>query len=353
MEFKEKYKKYKMKYTELKNKQNIYNFLGGVCQLDKKFNYEDLSSVLDYAKNRYECTENKKTDKKYFVILYGPPASGKTIARKLACTYIKKYFDEKIKIEDIYKSFIDTGIDDIVHDAYYNEESPQVSVKDKMIKTMEAYFSKQQNPSIPKEERLNHIKASTDASSNFINEVMIVNSKTYFDYRGGKNIDDLSALLGIIATYTNHNVFFEIASPSIEYINKLIQTIYWNKYNIVFIYPYTDNIDLLIERSYTRGLLEGRFINGEFIKTRATACFNSYNTLVKKSITEVKDDETKKGIQTMYDMHKNIMILRYNTELSTEIDSKINNYTLNLESEEFKPYIYEIDIKIDGNDACK
>ena len=89
MEFKEKYKKYKMKYTELKNKQNIYNFLGGVCQLDKKFNYEDLSSVLDYAKNRYECTENKKTDKKYFVILYGPPASGKTIARKLACTYIK------------------------------------------------------------------------------------------------------------------------------------------------------------------------------------------------------------------------------------------------------------------------
>ena len=51
MKFKEKYLKYKMKYTDLKIKQNIFNLLGGVCKLDKKFKYDDLSSVKYYDIN--------------------------------------------------------------------------------------------------------------------------------------------------------------------------------------------------------------------------------------------------------------------------------------------------------------
>ena len=48
----------------LKYKNEIYNFIGGACQQDKKFHYDDISSVLDYVKNRYECTDNKKTTRK-------------------------------------------------------------------------------------------------------------------------------------------------------------------------------------------------------------------------------------------------------------------------------------------------
>lgn len=347
IDYKEKYLKYKIKYTDLKNKQNIYNLLGGLCQLDKKFNYADLSSVLDYAKNRYECTDNKRTNKKYFVILYGPPASGKTIARKLACTYIKKYFNESLPTEDIYKSFIDTGVDELVYDAYYNEESPKKSIKDKLKHTIDTYF---QENKVPEVSRLQHIKTNIDGELK--EKVLKINNGIYNKYRSKNNIDDLSALLGIIGTYTNHNVFFEIASPYIDYINKLIQTIYWNNYNIVFIYPYTDNIDLLIERNYARGLLEGRLMKDDFIQMKKTTCVDAYMKMVKKSYTDsIEEYESQKGSKTMYDMYKNIMILRYNTELSTEIYSKINNYTLNLESEEFKPYIYEFDIKIDGRDA--
>jgi len=347
MEFKEKYLKYKMKYTDLKIKQNIFNFLGGACEKNKNFNYADLSSVLDYAKNRYECTEGFKTTKKYFVILYGPPASGKTISRKLASMYIKKHFNESLSTEEIYKSFIDTGVDDLVYDAYYNEESPIKSVKDKLKETIDLYFL---NLQILPENRIEHIKTLSE----FKKEVIEPNNNTYSKYRSEHNIDDLSALLGIIATYTNHNVFFEIASPNVDYINKLIQTLYWNKYKIVFIYPYTNNYDLLVERNYARGLLEGRIMDGEFIKKKAQACIDTYDSLIKKQDPKVKDEESKKAIQTMYDMYKNIMILRYNTDLTPGLYSEINNFTLNLDDEKWKKYyIYEFDIKIDGNDAYK
>jgi len=342
MEFKEKYLKYKMKYTDLKIKQNIFNFLGGACEKNKNFNYADLSSVLDYAKNRYECTEDKKTGQKYLVILYGPPASGKTIARKLASMYIKKHFNESLSHEEIYKSFIDTGVDDLVYDAYYAENpgKPDLSVKQQMINTVNAYF-KHQN--ISDDQRLVHVKENDVSGTDFTNNVMNVNSNTYFGYRGTKRIDDLSALLAVIATYTNHNVFFEIASPSIDYINKLIGTLYWG-YNIVFIYPHTDKYELLVERSYTRGLLEGRFVSKEILTGKAKACIDAYNTLVKKGEKSDEDSDSKKAIQTMYDIHKNIMILRYDTELP-ELYSKINDYTLDLDSPEWKGKVKEFDIK--------
>jgi hypothetical protein len=324
MDYKQKYQKYKIKYNQLKYKNEIYNLLGGLCEPNKKFSYDDMSSVLDYVKNRYDCTDNKKTDKKYIVILYGPPASGKTISRKIACSYIKNHFNESMSKEDIYKSFIDTGVDDIVYDAYYKEEMP-LSVKNKMKNTLDKFFEQKK---IQPDQRLNYLKLFNHDVSEIINE----NNKIYMKYRREKNIDDLSALLGIIATYTNHNVFFEISSAYIEYINNVISTIYWNNYNVVFIYPYTDNIDLLSERSYLRGLNEGRIMSREYIDSKIKECYDGYQS-------KIINESDKKSIINIY---KNIMILRYNTNLPNDLYNKINKFIID---DDFKIYIYEFKIK--------
>ena len=329
MDYKNKYLKYKTKYNNLKYKNEIYNFIGGACQQDKKFHYDDISSVLDYVKNRYECTDNKKTTRKYFVILYGPPASGKTISRKLACAYIKKHFDEQLSSEDIHKSFIDTGVDDIVYDAYYNEESPQISVKDKLKNTIDAYFEKIY---IKKDERFDYLKKNIDTDQE-LKKIVDNNIGIYRKYRNDRNIDDISALLGIIGTYTNHNVFFEIASPYIDYINKLIGTIYWNNYNIVFIYPYTDNTDLLVDRNFFRGLNEGRILTRELIDSKKEQCFTAFNQKVID----------KSNPQSMYNLYKNIMILRYDTDLTLNLYSKLNKY--DIDEFETSGKVYEFEIK--------
>ncbi|AGC02343.1 hypothetical protein H012_gp106 [Acanthamoeba polyphaga moumouvirus] len=75
----------------------------------------DFNSLMDYLQQSYSKVTTQ-TNKKYLVILYGPPASGKSISRYIACHWIKNLFEEPSNIEDIYKSFIDTGIDDITYE---------------------------------------------------------------------------------------------------------------------------------------------------------------------------------------------------------------------------------------------
>jgi hypothetical protein len=106
MDYKSKYIKYKQKYKEIQKKKIIYNLLGGECRNDIKLNYKDIDSTLNFIKNHYECAP-LQTINNYFVILYGPPASGKSSSRKLACKIIKEQFiEETLTHYDIMKSFI-------------------------------------------------------------------------------------------------------------------------------------------------------------------------------------------------------------------------------------------------------
>lgn len=85
------------------------------------------SSILKYIDTRLKCA-TKKTTAKYVVILYGPPGSGKTLARKVAINYISKVFGE-----DASDSFIDAGLDDII---YENIDENGETVKSKLIKNI-------------------------------------------------------------------------------------------------------------------------------------------------------------------------------------------------------------------------
>lgn len=327
MDYKNKYNKYKNKYNKLKYKNNIHNLIGGICDKNKKFSYDDINSVLEYVKNRYECTDNKKTKNKYFVILYGPPASGKTISRNIACTLIKKYYGESESIDNILKSFIDTGVDEIVYDTYYKED-PLKSVKEKLKDTLDNFFLQK---SIDNQNKLEYLQNHIYDSD--LQKVVTDNTNIYLDYRKNKNIDEISTLLGVFATYINQNVFFEIASPHIDYINNLISTIYYKNYKILFIYPYTDNLDLLKRRNYLRVHDESRLINPSELEKKLALCYESYMNLV---INE-------KNPQSMINIHKNILFFRYNTDLSIDLYMKIfRKHSYDEIEEELKPFIYDL-----------
>jgi len=126
--------------------------------------------------------------------------------------------------------------------------------------------------------------------------------------------------LGAVGTLLKKNVFFETASPSLDYIYSLINTIYsWN-YNIIFVYPYIDKINgqEICDRSYSRGITEGRFVPCDKILGLITACFEGY----KKNV--INKLNTNSYINK-FGNNKNLGILRYNAKITPDDFAKINN----------------------------
>lgn len=321
-----KYLKYKNKYFRLKHKNKIIQIFGGnkTCNKNQLIKPEDLSSALDYVKNKYNCLNIKtKTKNKYFVILYGPPASGKTLARKIACDFIKKNFQETLTLEEILNTFIDTSIDDIVYDVEYEKN---VSLKTHLVNLLNKAFEHKSNldtksdidyeTSIAKDFTKDFTKDfSKDFSKDNVKEQLKQNIDLYFEYRKNRNIDGISALLAASASYINFNVFFETASPSFDYIRDLINTLFYSNYKIIFIYPYTEDENILIERSKKRGLEEGRIPPAEFITYMKTKCYEQYLYHTDKENTNA-----------IINMNKDIIFVKYNTVLNENLYKSINAY---------------------------
>lgn len=304
-----KYLKYKNKYNELKQKNKIIQLFGGneTCNKNQLITPQDLSSALDYVKNRYNCSKSKKTSHKYFVILYGPPASGKTIARKIACDYIKKTYKEQLSLQEILDSFIDTGVDDIVYDIKHVDDTNKTGIplKKHFVDLLDNAFTK------------SHSKSDVKNINNpAVQEQLKKNIEIYFNYRREQNIDGISALLAASASYTNHNVFFETASPSFDYIKDLINTLFYSNYKILFIYPYTENSKILIKRSIERGLVEGRIPPADFIEKMVKDCHERY----------LYHTDTKNTDAIINMKKKDIIFIKYNTNLPTELYNTINKF---------------------------
>lgn len=326
MDSKLKYIKYKQKYLDLQKKKIIYNLIGGNCDKDIKLIHTDIDSTLNFIKNHYECSP-LQTVNNYFVILYGPPASGKTIARKLACKIIKDNFsEEQLSYDEIMKSFIDTSVDDIIAKTIIStklgDETYNKTVEEVMIENIDKIISRENK-------NIDYFRKNINDQS--IQELIKNNSSLYDQYR--KYIDELSLVLGAFATYINRNVFFEISSPYIDYVIDLINTVYKWKYKIIFIYPYTDNFDELCKRSDLRGLQIGRFIDCDNINKKIHECYKKY----------MSDVFNYDNPNSMLNLYENIIILRYNTLLNEEEYKSISNNTF--EINDVNPKIYDFIIK--------
>lgn len=307
MDFENKYSKYKKKYQELKNKKTIYDLIGGACT-SKKLNYRDIDSVLEFIKDYYNCAP-KQTTNQYFVILYGPPASGKNAGRKNACKIIKDVFNEPETYENILHSFIDVGIDDIVTKTLLDPPNDKITVEEQLKKNIDEVISTPNKT----------IKFMEENKENpVIKKLKKDSDDLYFKYKN--QVDEMSLVLGAFATFVKKNVFFEIAGPSFPYMNSLINTAYKWKYKIIFIYPYIENLDLLCSRSDVRALQEGRFVTCETIKWRKEQCLEGY----KQNVIN------KDNVNSMINMYDNIVVLRYNADLTPDKFASLNRYEFNI-----------------------
>ena len=101
------------------------NIKGGGHNQTKSNKLYELLSYLDNKIKESRSTTVATTKNKYFIFLYGPPASGKSIARKIACGEIANSEfsngDTPLVINNrilsiINNTFVDTGVDEIVYE---------------------------------------------------------------------------------------------------------------------------------------------------------------------------------------------------------------------------------------------
>ena len=369
--YQEKYLKYKNKYSELKNKKAIYDMIGGKVD----FTPTDIDDVMKFIKSHVEPVDGKdyKTDptpdptpdpepygeksklsdkKRYFVICYGPPASGKTLARKMACNIIKNHFGEELPINDLMKTFVDTSVDNII---YHSEAiikngegktETKKTIKQILIDNINNVFKPNVNIlddtkiQLPDVDKLG-LLADTDIRKNFDTQIQL-NQNIYFNYK--EIADDLSLILGAFGILRKKNIFFEIASPAIEYMLDLISVLYKWKYNIILIYPFTKNIDLLCSRSIRRGCEEGRVVPAAEVTWKASKSIDKYF----EDIIEVDNPNS------MINKLDNLYVLRYNAEINLEktigdkkILDMINEGTYPLNDTSVNEDIYDIIYKKD------
>jgi hypothetical protein len=251
----------------------------------------NFDSLLDFLKESYAKAPTTTT-KKYFVILYGPPASGKTIARKIACHKIKELFGENMSMEKIYESFIDTGIDEIA----YEVEKDDKKLKDRLIINL--------NSIVP--DAKNNMRTVTEK----INELADSSFRLYRENRP----DYLSELLYYFAVFLGKNIFFETSTGDPVYINNVAKSLGYYGYTPIFIYPFINDVNILYKRSIERGLKEGRFLkcSNYGLVEQMTGCLKNYSVNVEN-----------------ISKFKNYLIFQYDANMNNDIFFEMNRFEFN------------------------
>jgi hypothetical protein len=255
MSFHEKYLKYKNKYSQLKVQKNIFNMIGGkLCSATNTniIDSNDITSLFKYLHDEYQCTKDKTTNKKYFIVLYGPPASGKTDAISEGCKLTQSIFNETQSIDDIMSSLIDTNIDNLV---YKFEDTKQKLIDQVSTKLIESQSKT--------EEEINDI------------------SKLSFSiYKKARDIvDPISSLLIWLAVYLKKNILFETSAGSFDYVINMCNLLKYYDYIPIIIFPYISDLDILYNRSLARGMKEGRVINKDKIRYKMTTSITDFNNI--------------------------------------------------------------------------
>jgi len=350
---------YQRKYRKYTEKLN--QLIGGGAPIK----IGDNDSLLQFIRERIE--NRTTTVKKYCVILFGPPASGKTLAKKIATAYINKYYDQQTTYEEIAKSFIDCNLDDIVYDIKIDTKT----VKDTLLQiTNDTLFGNpsqaiaQSGDAVAAADMLSKISftskspGSTSQSPIFASAVppsfpsavnisdaeKIVLAKQHIDTLVGKtgdvyfknrsNGDKLSELLRYVAAFLGHNLYIEIATPQEDYLKNIIFTFCdWYQYIPIIIYPFTNNPDILCERMYKRGISEGRFLK----------CENVPYGIKRIMINDLNFYPILKEI---IPKNTNNMVLMYNTDINESIRSELESYNIS----NFDTYVLEL---INNNQLIK
>jgi hypothetical protein len=266
---------------------------------------KNIESVLNYLKYHIEKTPTT-TKNKYFFILYGPPASGKSYGKKIGHDYIKKYFEPASEIKNIQNSFIDTNVDDIVYDSKYENKKTSDVLKDIYNKIIKSDIIGEPL----KENKLNGIDIIKTKIITIINET----STIYQNSRKSNKTDDMSTLLLYLAIYLEKNIYFETASFNLEYMAHLFDIVKIANYIPIIIYPLVTYSGILYNRAIKRGMQEGRFV----------ACDNGTPFSLKAKMITLKNGYQKLK-ELLKEKHKIYMILQYDSTFPEEIPESLRS----------------------------
>jgi hypothetical protein len=81
----------------------------------------DAHSIDDYI-NQIVLHTDDQTIERYFVIVYGPIASGKSLARKIACVILNKYFEPTTPPDLIFNTLVNIDIDKMIEDTIIDHD---------------------------------------------------------------------------------------------------------------------------------------------------------------------------------------------------------------------------------------
>jgi hypothetical protein len=322
----------------------------------------DVNSLTNYLKGI--ISSNAKTNKRYFILLYGPPASGKSSARYIAYSILKKLFNEEVK--EIQETFIDTNVDELTEitmtaDGKTVKETLINNFKETLEKDHDRLSKLKSQPMTPEEllkneEKIKAIDKFTDTGSitpeltefllNNLSTYTSETNKVYFNNRA----DDVSSLLLFFSVFMGKNIFIEMASPSLVYADKILDDLNYSLRNLKYIpivmYPFVNDTTILRTRSIERATQDGRFIiydNKFGIKQKAIQCLKTLVDLYDKEESKTLND-TEKSI--LNHLLQNLFIydsLQFNKKLIPKDPNSLNDQLLdNLFKEYERIKLFEV-----------
>jgi hypothetical protein len=213
--YKKEYRRYRKKYNQLKR------LLGG-----NPFSYdyttpEGVQEYIKFVQSKVTSYENP-----YLLILYGPPATGKTTAKNVALTEL-----------GLASDYVYISEDQFVYDTkQFQELTQRVNIEDLKNLPIEEIIN---NPEVQLlQQEYNRIRKSTK----FL----------------------IHVFMGLALMY-KYNVVLEMTGNALDwYVTHVVDEFAHYKYENYVVYPKNDNADELYKRSIERGFKEYRFIPSDY-----------------------------------------------------------------------------------------
>lgn len=235
----------------------IYELTGGFKKYsnDVSKRNTNLEELFEYIKTNVN-NKKEKTKEKYLVILMGPPASGKTLARKFASKYIYKHLENTNgndnDIDKIFNSFIDISVDEFVNDGAVINST---NLEEKTGKELFADYA-QKYKSL--------LASSVDKNSELFTTLNDETQKLYFNLR--PNFDAIGNIIFNLASYLEMNIFYETIGNSSDIEDLAKNFCAYFGYNLLVIYPHVSDKAEHLRRLDERRKEDGRLVKSEYFE---------------------------------------------------------------------------------------
>jgi hypothetical protein len=235
------------------NKSKKSTKYGGGDSDEDTFDGEEFDSIMKYILHKLndkikagtgQGTTGASKKEKHLIMLYGPPASGKSIAKKIMLS--------KLKIGD--SDYIDINLDDIIgNDRRYKSEIEALKKE---------HGNTSADPSEDIKKRATNLYFSIRNKANLVFELLVFITRLY----------DISLVVEVTGgTYC-----------SMVWWDNILRFFKTKKYTISLIYPVVTDVNKIVSRADERGKEIFRFVSSDTIRQSIEGA--------KKNIKSIIDD---------------------------------------------------------------